>query len=149
MNERLLGAALLAAAVAVLDLTVKALLHSAPRFDHPRSHLWVAISVVELVGMGGLALLPSRLLAVPAGLVGGGTLGNLVSARWHGDVVPNPFVLRFGHGGIAFNVADLCFLGGQVLLTAAAARLAIRHRQRLPDSTLLVRAARWLALRRA
>ena len=92
--------------------------------------------------MAALALLPSRALALTAGLVAGGTLGNLVSALAHHRDVPNPFVLHFGEGGIAFNVADIAFVTGQILLTVAAMRLAIRHRDKLPTSTLAVRLLR-------
>ena len=130
--------------MANVDLLVKAVVASSPRFDHPRSGAWLAVSFVELAVMAALTLLPSRALALTAGLVAGGTLGNLVSALGDDRTVANPFVLHFGDGGVAFNVADVAFVGGQLLLTVAAMRLAIRHRDKLPRSTVAVRLARRL-----
>lgn len=139
---RALAAACAALAVANLDLLVQALVASSGRYDHHRSGAWVVLSFVELAAMAALTLLPSRAVAVTAGLVAGGTLGNLVSALGGDRTVANPFVLRFGGGGVAFNVADVAFVCGQLLLTVAAMRLAIRHRDKLPRSTVVVRLAR-------
>ena len=142
MRTRSLAALATAILVANADLLTKALVTSSAAYDHHRSGTWMALSSIELAAMAALALLPSRALALTAGLVAGGTLGNLVSALAHHRDVPNPFVLHFGEGGIAFNVADVAFVTGQLLLTVAAMRLAIRHRDKLPTSTLAVRLLR-------
>ena len=142
MKLRLLAAACVALLVANVDLLVKALVRSSEGFDHHRSGAWFLLSVVELAAMGAIALLPSRALAVTAGLVAAGTLGNLVSASGDGGTVANPFVVHFGDGGVAFNVADVAFVAGQLALTAAAMRLAVRHREKLPRNTIVVRLLR-------
>lgn len=142
MRTRALAAAGAALVCANADLLVKALAASSERYDHHRSGGWIALALVELAVMAALALLPSLFLAVSAGIVAGGTLGNLVSALAHHRDVPNPFVLHFGDGGVAFNVADVAFVTGQILLTVAAMRLAIRHRDKLPRSTVVVRLLR-------
>jgi hypothetical protein len=92
-----------------------------------RSILWIVTSVVSLAvvaGAAALCVVPSRFVAVAAGLVTGGVAGNLVSAARHGGRVPNVLTL----GRVAFTPADLALVAGAVLLTAALARAAIVHR---------------------
>lgn len=129
----------LAVPLAGIDLFVKSVLPTAPLLFHRRSGEWMILSVVVLVFALLLTRLPSRLLAGSAGLLAAGVLGNLVSARLHHGRVPNPFVIVRGDLELAFNLADLFVLGGIVLLTVAAARLAVRYRHLLPQSTLAVR----------
>jgi hypothetical protein len=132
----------LAVPLAGIDLLVKAVLPTAPLFFHRRSGEWMILSAVVLVFALLLTRLPSRLLAGSAGLLAAGVLGNLVSARLHHGLVPNPFVIVRGDFELAFNLADLFVLGGIVLLTAAALRLTVRYRHLLPQSTLAVRLVR-------
>jgi Signal peptidase (SPase) II len=125
--------------LAGIDLLVKAVLPTAPLFFHRRSGEWMILSAVLLVVALLLTRLPSRLLAGGAGLLAAGVLGNLVSASLHRGLVPNPFVIISGDFEVAFNLADLFVVGGIVLLTVAGLRLAVRHRDLLPQSTLAVR----------
>jgi lipoprotein signal peptidase len=98
---------------------------------HHRSHGWVILSVVILIGAALLALLPSRLVAVAAGVMSGGALGNLVSARSDGNSVPNPLIIDHYGYGLAFNLADVFFMLGNLLLMTALIVFTIRHRERL------------------
>jgi lipoprotein signal peptidase len=89
-----------------------------------------------------LPVLPSRLVATSAGVVAGGVLGNLVSAREHGGRVPNPIVA----GSFAFNLADIFVLAGVPVMVFALARVSIRHREQID---CLIPPRRWeVALRR-
>jgi hypothetical protein len=147
MRQRLALLVVLAAGLATADLTSKWLLPTDPWLFHQRSHAWVELSVALLLTLVLLARLPSRLVAVAGGVFGGGVLGNLVSARWNQGRVPNPFVVVGQEGVLAFNLADVFVLSGIVLLTTALVRVTIRNRERLPQSTIAVRAFR--RLRRA
>ena len=123
-----------AALLASVDLIVKATVHTPWWAFHHRSNGWVVLSMVLLVAAGLLAFVPSRLAAVAAGVMAGGALGNLVSARWDGNWVPNPFVIGdYGHG-VAFNLADVFFMVGNVLLMAALIVVAVHHREQLARS---------------
>jgi Signal peptidase (SPase) II len=132
----------LAAPLAGIDLLVKSVLPTAPLFFHQRSGGWMILSAVLLVFALLLTRLPSRLLAGGAGLLAGGVLGNLVSARVHHGRVPNPFVIHSGDLELAFNLADLFALAGIAVLTVAAVRLTLRYQHLLPQSTLAVRLVR-------
>jgi hypothetical protein len=129
----------LAVPLAGIDLLVKSVLPTAPLFFHQRSGAWMILSGVMLVVALLLTRLPSLLLAGGAGLLAAGVLGNLVSASLQRGLVPNPFVIVSGDFEVAFNLADLFVVGGIVLLTVAGLRLAVRHRDLLPQSTLVVR----------
>jgi lipoprotein signal peptidase len=61
----------------------------------------------------------------------GGVLGNLISARWDGNRVPNPLMIGDRESGIAFNLADVFVLAGILLLTASLCAVTIQHRDRL------------------
>jgi hypothetical protein len=125
-----------------LDLALKARLGGDPELDHRRSGSWMILSAVLLVSALLLARLPSRLVAAASGLLAAGVLGNLLSARWNGGAVPNPFVLGNGDVDLAFNLADVFVLAGIALQMGASLRLAIRYRHLLPQSTIAVRLAR-------
>jgi hypothetical protein len=123
--------------------------HNHADFVHHRSGAWMALSVIGIVLMMLLTRFPSRLLAVAAGVLASGTLANLLWAIRHKGYVSNSFVLGFGSGGVAYNLADVFVLAGIVLLMAASIRLTVRHRHVLPRSTVAVRLARRVvALRR-
>jgi Signal peptidase (SPase) II len=142
VRNRLAIVVCVAVPLAGIDLLVKSVLPTAPFFFHRRSDEWTILSAVVLVFALLLARLPSRLLAASAGLLAAGVLGNLISARLHHGLVPNPLVIVRGGLELAFNLADLFALGGIVLLTVAALRLTVRSRHLLPQSTLAVRLAR-------
>jgi hypothetical protein len=139
---RLVLLLLCALAPATVDLAVKAAV-STPTWElHHRSPGWNALMAVLLVGLLALVALPSRLVAVSAGAVAGGVLGNLASALAHGDRVPNPLVAF----GVAFNLADVFVVAAVPLLVLALARVTVRHRDRI-DRVIPPR--RWeVALRR-
>ena len=134
----MLGAA---AVLTAADLILKAALPS--QLSHHRSATWAVASIVLLVAAALASRLPSRLLAVAAGVFAAGLAGNLVSAGLHHGVVPNPFVV----GNAAFNLADVLLLAGIVLGIVATMRLALRFRHLLPRHTIAVRLARYVAAR--
>jgi len=128
--------------LAAVDLAVKALLATKDWDFHPRSHAWSVLAVVVLAVLLVFAVLPSRLVAVAAGVVAGGVLGNVLSAHEHGGRVPNPLVV----GPVASNLADVFVLVGAPVLVVALARVSIRHREVIDR---LIPPRRWeLALRR-
>lgn len=130
-----------ASALAAVDLFVKLTLPTPEWAFHQRSDEWVALSLLLLVGAAALARVPSRAVAVAAGVMSGGVLGNLVSAMWDGNRVPNPFVIGNPFvGGIAFNLADVTFFVGNLVLTVALVGMTIRNRDRLIPPRRLVRA---------
>lgn len=146
MRGRLRSIALLAVVLAGADLAVaRAVRHNAV-YDHHRSSGWVALSVGVFVLVAALSLVPSRLLAGGCGLQAGGTLGNLLWALDHHLVVSNSFVLRGAHGGVAFTLGDVFVLAGIVLIVGGSIRMTIRHRHRLPQSTVAGRLYRRLAV---
>jgi len=131
-----------ALALAAVDIAVKAAVPTSAWDFHQRSHTWSVVVVALLVVVLALAVLPSRLVAVAAGVVAGGALGNVVSAHLHGGRVPNPFVV----GAVALNLADVFILAGMPVLTAALVRVTVRHRERIDR---LIPPRRWeRALRR-
>ncbi|HXK13534.1 MAG TPA: hypothetical protein VNH45_03275 [Gaiellaceae bacterium] len=144
---RLRFVALLAVVLAAVDLVfAKAAEHNHPGFDHHRSFVWVGLSLLVFVFVGALACVPSRLLALGCGLQAGGTLGNLLWALSHHNVVSNSFVLQGGEGGIAFTLADVFVLVGIAVIVVGSMRMTIRYRHVLPRSTVGVRLFRRLAL---
>jgi len=114
----LIGVALLLTAV---DLGQKA---SAPVYGHPRGAGYVVVAAgLTLFLVWFVPRVPSRALAVAGGIAAAGAFGNLVSAlAWRGGV-PNPIVL----GAFAFNVADLCAVGGAIALVLGCVSFALRH----------------------
>jgi lipoprotein signal peptidase len=117
-HRLLVAVALLLTAV---DLGQKA---SAPVYGHPRGPGYVVLAAVLTVFLVWFVpRVPSRALAVAGGVAAAGALGNLVSAlAWRGGV-PNPIVV----GELAFNVADLCAVGGAIALVVGAVLFALRH----------------------
>ncbi|HZQ82948.1 MAG TPA: hypothetical protein VFB25_13310 [Gaiellaceae bacterium] len=94
---------------------------------HQRSGAWSVLSCVLLAIVVCLSVLPSRLAALAAGLVAGGTLGNLISAQQNNGWIPNPIVAA----RVAFNVGDVFVLLGVPLLVVALARVAILNREHI------------------
>jgi hypothetical protein len=130
-SDRLLLFVAPAAVLASVDLVVKASVSTPLWAFHHRSHGWVALSIAVLVGAFLLTLVPSRAVAVAAGVMSGGAIGNLVSARSDGNWVPNPLVIGNYELGIAFNLADVFFLVGNMLLMAALIVMIVRRRDGL------------------
>ena len=129
--DRLLLLVAPAAVLASIDQLVKATVTTPWWAFHHRSHGWVALSIVLLIGALFLTLVPSRAVAVAAGMMSGGAIGNLVSARWDENYVPNPLVIgHYGHG-FAFNLADVFFVLGIALLMSALIVMTVRNRDRL------------------
>src|SRR5881394_1889542 len=129
--KRLLLIVVPAATVAAADLAVKATISVPPWYYHRRTDSWVFLSIVILVAVLELARVPSRAVALAAGIMSGGVIGNLASARWNGNRVPNPLLVGNGMHFVAFNLADVCFLVGNLMLMVSLMVVTIRHRDRL------------------
>ena len=117
---------------AAVDLLQKAA--AGPTLHHLRSP--AALLLMAVVAAGLLLLvprIPSTAVVIGGGIAAGGALGNLVSALVWSAGVPDPIVVRASTGGIAFNLADIFVLAGDVLLVSAAALHGVRHRQRLRE----------------
>ena len=130
-SERLLLLVAPAAALASVDLVVKATLPTAAWAFHHRSDTWVALCLTLLVGAALLCLVPSAPVALAGGVMSSGVLGNLVSARADGNRVPNPLTVSEGVFTVAFNLADVFFLLGNLLLMITLMVEVVRHRDRL------------------
>ena len=131
LSERLLLILAPAAALASLDLLVKDIRPTAAWAFHHRSNGWVAGSIVLLLAAAALSLVPSRAVAFAGGVMSAGVLGNLVSARTDGNWVPNPLTISSGDYSLAFNLSDVFFLLGNLLLMTALIVVTVRHRGRL------------------
>jgi hypothetical protein len=131
-SDRLFLIAAPAALLAAVDLIVKLKVPTESWAYHQRSDAWVALSVVVLFAASSLALVRSRAVALAAGVLCGGVIGNLVSARADGNWVPNPLVIVDYDRTIAFNLADVFFVSGELLLMATLIVVALRsHQSRL------------------
>ena len=73
-----------------------------------------------LIAILPLTRVPSRAVAIAAGIFAGGVLGNLLSASTDGLYVPNPIIIMHGMGGVAFNPADTFILAGNLALMIGA-----------------------------
>ena len=142
MVERLFLVVVLAAVLAAADLGVKATLATRQSDFHQRSGAWVALSVTELLGALALTLIASAAVAVAAGLLSGGVLGNLVSARSDSNRVPNPITIGDHITGMAFNLADVFILAGDLFLMLALITVAVRNRDRFARPRVWDRAVR-------
>jgi hypothetical protein len=130
--ERLLLLLVVAVSLAAVDQAVKLTLPSPSWAFHQRSELWFVGSCLLLVAATPLARIPSTTVAIAAGIFCGGVLGNVLSASQDALEVPNPIVIGHATGGIAFNVADLFILSGNLLLMGSLIVVVIRNRDRLP-----------------
>ena len=139
-SERLLALLIVATALAAVDQWVKVSISTPVWAEHHRSGAWFAGSCAILIAILPLTRLPSRAVAIAAGVFAGGVLGNLISAGSDGLHVPNPIIIMHGMGGIAFNPADAFILAGNLSLMAALITVCIRYRVEL---------AHWRATRRA
>ena len=130
-SERLLLFVASAVVLVSVDQVVKATVTTPLWAFHHRSYGWVALSIAVLVGAFFLTLVPSSAVAVAAGIMSAGAIGNLISARLEGNRVPNPLVVGNYERGFAFNVADVFFLCGNLLLMASLIVMIVRRRDRL------------------
>jgi lipoprotein signal peptidase len=131
VSDRLLLVVGPAAMLASVDLIVKATVPTGAWAFHHRSDVWVALSIALLVGAAVLCVVPSPAVALAAGVMSAGVIGNLVSARANGDSVPNPLTISHGNYTLAFNLADVFFLLGNLLLMTALIVEIVRNRDRL------------------
>jgi hypothetical protein len=128
-------AAVLAVALplAAADLVWKRVATTPDWAYHPRGIGWLLLSL-GLVAVPLLLAprLPLR-VALVAGVMVGGVLGNVLSAAWNGLRVPDPIIVLFEHGVIAFNLADVFTSVGILALTGALA-VALVHRRELVEA---------------
>ena len=117
--------------LAALDLTHKAVAITPEWAYHQRGLAWIAMCVCVLVGCLTLARVPSRLVAVSAGVLGAGAAGNGIAAVSSERGIPNPLVVEVEHGAVAFNVADILTLAGIALLMLTLSSVTIRNREQL------------------
>ncbi len=122
-----------ALALALADLTWKAVEPTPAWAFHQRSLGWLALSILTLVGTLAVVRIPARWVPVAAGLLAGGVLGNTLSAAWNDLTVPNPIVVRGDTSVIAFNLADVWALLGIVMLTTVIGTWLVRNRRLLPS----------------
>jgi lipoprotein signal peptidase len=139
-SERLLALLMVATALAAIDQWVKLSVSTPVWAEHHRSGAWFAGSCAILVAILPLTRLPSRAVAIAAGVFAGGVLGNLISAGSDGLYVPNPIIIMHGMGGVAFNAADTFILAGNLSLMGALIVVCVRSRGEL---------AAWRTARRA
>jgi lipoprotein signal peptidase len=97
------------------------------QYHHSRTPFTVLVALVVLVPR-----ISSNVAAVGAGIACGGALGNLVSLLAWSQGVPDPLVIG-KTTGIAFNLADLFALSGDVLLLSAVVVHGLRHRHKLRE----------------
>ena len=117
---------------AAVDLLHK-LLHRA-EIHHARSSLTAFVMAALIIAL--VVFVPrisSNAAAIGAGIACGGALGNLVSLLAWSQGVPDPLVFTREHQELAFNLADLFALSGDVVLVSAAVIHGMRHRDRLRE----------------
>jgi lipoprotein signal peptidase len=132
-SDRLLLFLAPAVVLVSVDQIVKASVSTPVWAYHHRSYGWVALSIAVWVGAVFLTLVPSRAVAVAAGVMSAGATGNLISASSDRNRVPNPLVIGDNQRGVAFafNLADVFFLVGNLLLMASLIVMIVRRRDRL------------------
>jgi lipoprotein signal peptidase len=70
-------------------------------------------------------------MALAGGMMSAGLIGNLVSARAEGNWVPNPLTVSRGEYTVFFNLADVFFLLGNMLVMTGLIVEVVRNRDRL------------------
>jgi lipoprotein signal peptidase len=129
MNVRRAVLAGTAVSFASVDLLHKGF--AATQYHHSRTPFTALVIGGVIVAL--VTLVPrvsSNVAAVGAGIACGGALGNLVSLLAWRQGVPDPLVIG-RTTGIAFNLADLFALSGDVILLSAVAVHGVRHRHEL------------------
>jgi lipoprotein signal peptidase len=118
-----------AVSFASVDLVHKSLATA----DYHHSRTPFTALVIGCVILALVVLVPrisSNVAAFGAGVACGGALGNLVSLLAWSQGVPDPLVIG-KTTGIAFNLADLFALSGDMLLLSAVAVHGVRYRHQL------------------
>jgi lipoprotein signal peptidase len=146
-SERLLALLMIATTLAAVDQWVKVFVSTPVWAVHHRSDAWFVGSCAIIIAILPLTRLPSRGVAVAAGVFAGGVLGNLISAGSDGLSVPNPIIIMHGMGGIAFNPADTFILAGNLALMTTLICVCVRYREELALWRSARRAARQQRLR--
>ena len=121
-----------AVSFAAVDLVHKSLAHA--DFHHARTP-FVALTMAAVIA--ALCILVPRVrsntAAVGAGVACGGALGNLISLLVWSQGVPDPLVVAGTRQGLAFNLADLFAIAGDMLLLSAVVLYGVRHRANLRE----------------
>jgi len=120
-----------AVSFASVDLVHKSF--AGAEYHHARTRLTAFVIGAVIVGL--VVLVPrisSNVAAIGAGIACGGALGNLVSLLAWRQGVPDPLVIG-RTTGLAFNLADLFAVLGDMLLLSAVAVHGVRHRHRLRE----------------
>lgn len=113
---------------------------------HPRGSLWVVLVTLVALGCVVLTRIPSLVVAVFAGVLAAGAIGNGVAALAWEEGVPNPLVVRSDTHIAAFNVADVLTIFGIAGLTVALIAVTIANRAILPPPRRVARIL-WAKLR--
>lgn len=117
--------------LAAFDLAHKALASTPEWAYHPRGGAWIAMCALVFAGCLALTRVPSVLVAATAGVLAAGAAGNGLAAVTSERGIPNPLVVEFDRGAVAFNVADLFTLAGIALLMVTLSSVTIRNREQL------------------
>jgi lipoprotein signal peptidase len=120
-----------AVSFASVDLVHKSF--AGAEYHHARRRLTAFVIGAVIVGL--VVLVPrisSNVAAIGAGIACGGALGNLVSLLAWRQGVPDPLVIG-RTTRLAFNLADLFAVLGDMLLLSAVAVHGVRHRHRLRE----------------
>jgi lipoprotein signal peptidase len=133
VHRRRLLVIALALTFAAVDLAHKALARA--DIHHARTPYVTLVMAAVIVAMVQLVpRLPSRAAAVGAGIACGGALGNLISLLAWSDGVPDPFIVVGATRGVAFNLADIFAVGGDVLLVGTVLVIGVQRRAALRES---------------
>ena len=125
----------IAAWVGLCDLAVKLIEPTETGLFHKRTYFELFVIVaISGTAIFVIPLARSRVIAIGAGLMVGGGIGNALSILVFPLGVPNPFVISHDDWAVAFNLADVCVGIGFVLMTAGVWGLSIgrRHELRSP-----------------
>jgi lipoprotein signal peptidase len=123
----------IAVSFAAIDLAHKSFTHA--EFHHARTPFIALIMAAVITALVVLVpRVPSNAAACGAGIACGGALGNFISLLAWSQGVPDPLVVSGTQYGLAFNLADLFAITGDVLLLSAVVLYGMRHRARLRES---------------
>lgn len=133
MKPRRVLLACIAVSFAALDLLHKS--SATTEFHHARTRFVILVMTALIVGLiVFVPRVPSNAASVGAGIACGGALGNLISLLVWSEGVPDPFVVTTAMHGLAFNLADVFALAGDVVLLSAVVVHGMRNRARLREN---------------